>query len=352
LANGSHLFGGGVYLQKIGMLGKTLVTGATGFIGQEVARVLADRGERPRVLIRRDSRARFLDGIEAERVPGRLEDATSLGRAAAGCDTVIHLAARAVIEEYRRMQPSIVAGTAAMMRAARDAGVRTFVFASSLLVYSQMDGPIDEATLPLPATGYGQAKLEAELELIRVGGDAGMAVGVLRLPHVYGGRDLVMYRALRGLVALPRPTDQPIAHMHVKDVARALVAAAEIRYAGALPIGDDRPAPWLEFVAELHRQLPTFRQLIVPAPLVAGALHLFTPLRLLSRHPSLYTPQTVRSLREGLAVVPGLVRERLGMELLHPTLASGIAASLDRFRRAAGQVADPGWIPSPLDHSP
>ncbi len=60
---------------------KTLVTGATGFLGSHVARQLAARGERVRVLVRPSSDLRALDGLEAERVTGDLRDAASLGPA-------------------------------------------------------------------------------------------------------------------------------------------------------------------------------------------------------------------------------------------------------------------------------
>ena len=183
------------------------------------------------------------------------------------------------------MRPSIVEGSVAMMRATQAAGVRTFVFASTLLVYPDQPEQIDRSTVPGPLLGYGQAKLEAELELAQLGRQTGMTVAILRLPHVYGGRDLLMYRALHGLVILPRPGDKPVAHLHVSDVARALIDDAELGFQGALPIGDDHPAPWMKFLAELRERLPTLRQLIVPVALVKAGLHLFSPVRLLNGRP-------------------------------------------------------------------
>jgi dihydroflavonol-4-reductase len=72
---------------------KTLVTGATGFLGSHVARQLAGRGEDLRVLVRPASDVRALEGIEAERVTGDLRDPASLERAMVGVARVFHVAA-------------------------------------------------------------------------------------------------------------------------------------------------------------------------------------------------------------------------------------------------------------------
>src|SRR5216683_5267334 len=67
-----------------------LVTGASGFLGWHIARLLVERGHRVRALLRAGSR---IDGIDVERVTGDLRDADSLHRAAAGCSLVFHAAA-------------------------------------------------------------------------------------------------------------------------------------------------------------------------------------------------------------------------------------------------------------------
>src|SRR5690242_21735918 len=68
----------------------TLVTGASGFLGWHVARVLIERGHRVRALVRSGSRA---DGLDLETVTGDLRDAESLQRAIAGCGLLFHVAA-------------------------------------------------------------------------------------------------------------------------------------------------------------------------------------------------------------------------------------------------------------------
>ncbi len=101
--------------------GTTLLTGATGFVGSAVARVLAARGHQLRLLARPTSDRRNLAGLDAEIVIGDLTDPASLVRAAAGCRYVVHVAAdyRFWVPNPAEMLRANVAGTIAMMRAAQ-----------------------------------------------------------------------------------------------------------------------------------------------------------------------------------------------------------------------------------------
>ncbi|MBZ5645531.1 MAG: NAD-dependent epimerase/dehydratase family protein, partial [Acidobacteriia bacterium] len=103
---------------------KTLVTGATGFLGSHVARELAGRGESVRVLVRPSSNLRALEGFEAERVTGDLRDAESLDRALAGVSRVFHIAAdyRLWSRDPREIYESNVTGTRNLLESARRTG--------------------------------------------------------------------------------------------------------------------------------------------------------------------------------------------------------------------------------------
>jgi len=112
------------------------VTGATGFLGSHVARVLAEQGADLRLLVRPTSDLRNLDGVNADRVEGDLRDAASIEKALSGCDVVFHVAA-----DYRlwvrgrdsdEMYRSNVEGTRAVLEAARKQGVRRVVYTSSV----------------------------------------------------------------------------------------------------------------------------------------------------------------------------------------------------------------------------
>jgi dihydroflavonol-4-reductase len=113
---------------------KTLVTGATGFLGSHVARQLCERGESVRVLARPCSDLRALDGLPAERVVGDLRDAESLGEALAGVSRVFHVAAdyRLWARNPREIYESNVTGTQNLLDAARRTGVEKFVYTSTV----------------------------------------------------------------------------------------------------------------------------------------------------------------------------------------------------------------------------
>jgi dihydroflavonol-4-reductase len=113
---------------------KAFVTGATGFLGSHVARVLAEQGAELRLLVRPTSDLRNLDGLNSERVVGDLRDSASIEKAIAGCDVVFHIAAdyRLWVRDPGEMYRSNVEGTRSLLEAARKQGVRRVVYTSSV----------------------------------------------------------------------------------------------------------------------------------------------------------------------------------------------------------------------------
>src|ERR1035438_5222455 len=110
------------------------VTGATGFLGSHVARVLAEQGAELRLLVRPTSDLRNLDGLNADRAVGDLRDPASIAKALAGCDVVFHVAAdyRLWVRDPNEMYRSNVEGTRSLLEAARKQGVRRVVYTSSV----------------------------------------------------------------------------------------------------------------------------------------------------------------------------------------------------------------------------
>src|ERR1019366_4542590 len=112
------------------------VTGATGFLGSHVARVLAEQGAELRLLVRPTSDLRNLDGLAADRVVGDLRDSASIEKALSGCDVVFHVAADYRLwvrgRDSNEMYRSNVEGTRAVLEAARKQGVRRVVYTSSV----------------------------------------------------------------------------------------------------------------------------------------------------------------------------------------------------------------------------
>ena len=155
--------------------GPTLLTGATGFVGSAVARVLAARGHRLRLLVRPTSDRRNLDGLDAELALGDLTDPASLTRAASGCRYVFNVAA-----DYRFWVPDPAHDAARQCRrhAGGDArrtggaGVERIVHCSSIAALgTTADGtPADEATPAIEANFIGTYKRSKFLRRARGAG--------------------------------------------------------------------------------------------------------------------------------------------------------------------------------------
>jgi dihydroflavonol-4-reductase len=143
----------------------TLVTGASGFLGWHIARLLAERGHHVKALVRTEAR---LKEIEAEPVSGDLRDPASLERAVAGCGVVFHVAAdyRLWTRDPNAMYQSNVEGTRNLLEAARSAGVERVVYTSTVGCIGIPHGGIGDEDSPVgleDMTGpYKRTKFLAE----------------------------------------------------------------------------------------------------------------------------------------------------------------------------------------------
>jgi dihydroflavonol-4-reductase len=152
-----------------------LVTGASGFLGWHVARLLVERGCAVRALVRPASR---ITDLEAERVTGDLRDAASLERAVAGCGLVYHVAAdyRLWAKDPTELYRSNVDGTRNLLEAARNAGVERVVYTSTVGCIGIPANGVGDETVPVRladmAGAYKRSKFQAEqvaLEYARLG---------------------------------------------------------------------------------------------------------------------------------------------------------------------------------------
>jgi nucleoside-diphosphate-sugar epimerase len=171
-----------------------LITGANGFVGGAVAAHLTrDAQFAVRAATRRVD-WRPPAGAEAA-VVGDLAPSSDWSRALAGVQCVVHAAARVHVMEDRAQNPLAeyrrvnVEGTLALARQAGRAGVRRFIFVSSIKVNGESTAPAKPfraSDLALPVDAYGISKLEAEAALAAVCAETGMELVIVRPPLVYG----------------------------------------------------------------------------------------------------------------------------------------------------------------------
>jgi len=307
---------------------KLLVTGASGFIGHEVSRQLSLGGYRPRLMIRQAGDDCDICHFDADFVIADLRKPSSLKQAVKGVDGIIHLGARATFESYAILTPSILEGSLALMQAGIEAGIKQFVYSSSLLVYSGSFAPVNAATPVNPVLDYGRIKVDTEKQLSEMAASAGIAFAALRLPHVYGLRDLYFRQLAAGRLILPGLGKNVYTHLHVTDAARAIIACAEKAYTGILPFGDRRPSTWNDFLYHVKPHYPKARVLRMPQWLALLATALLTPFRSIRPNPGLETPGAVRTYNFNLAVEPDLLWQDLGLAPRYPTIYDGIPAAV------------------------
>ncbi|HEV7218457.1 MAG TPA: hopanoid-associated sugar epimerase, partial [Terriglobales bacterium] len=172
------------------------ITGATGFLGSHVARVLAEQGAQLRLLVRPTSDLKNIEGLNAERVSGDLRDAGSIEKAMSGCDVVFHVAAdyRLWAPDSDQMYRSNVEGTRTILNAARKNRVRRVVYTSSVATMGfTADGSSADENSPVSLENmighYKRSKYMAEQIAVEAGRN-GLDVVIVNPSTPVGERDI------------------------------------------------------------------------------------------------------------------------------------------------------------------
>ncbi|MBV9466973.1 MAG: NAD-dependent epimerase/dehydratase family protein [Solirubrobacterales bacterium] len=238
---------------------RVLVTGGSGFIGRQVVCSLSSAEASVRVL---DLEPHPDPAVDV--VIGDLADPRALETAlAGGFDSVVHLAA--VTSVLRSLEhPALtyrtnVAGTAALLEAARGAGVRALVFASTNAVTGPMQAPkISETAALRPLTPYGSTKAAAEMLMSAYTASYGVRCACLRLTNVYGpgmqAKDSIVARLMRAIrlgstFEIYGDGRQLRDYVHAGDVVGAItLALLDDRWQGPVVIGSGNSLSVLEVV--------------------------------------------------------------------------------------------------------
>ncbi len=200
------------------------VTGATGFVGRNLVRRLAEQGYSVRALVRR---GKTVEGAEV--VSGDLESPEALNALVRGARFVFHLGGRVTASNEAEFDRANVDGTTMLVKAAAEAGIERLIHVSSLAVTgpSLRGIPVDEKAGPAPVTAYGRSKLKGEI-VVR---DSRVPWVIARPCAVYGPHDrafLDLFRSVARLGVAPVIGDgrQELSMIHVEDLCEALVRLA------------------------------------------------------------------------------------------------------------------------------
>src|SRR5580765_5912346 len=218
------------------------VTGASGFIGANLAHELLARGHRVKALVRSGSDLRGLQGANVERFEGDVSDATSLKAALQGSHWCFHVAAsyHLWLRDYKPMYAANVQGTRNVIEAAASAGCTRIVYTSTVgciglpkpadgrIIPSDETTPVSEAQM---SNHYKRSKWQAErvaLELAR----QGLPVVIVNPSAPVGPRDVKPTPTGKVIVdflnrAMPAYLETGLNWVHVRDVAVGHILAAE-----------------------------------------------------------------------------------------------------------------------------
>lgn len=171
---------------------RMLITGANGFVGRATCAAAVSAGMEVRAATRNVSMQ--MGGVQSA-VMGDLDGNTAWEPILDGCGAVVHLAARVHVMkdvtqdplmEFRRIN---VLGTLHLARQAASAGVRRFIYISSIKINGEatLPGhPFDASDVPHPMDAYAISKMEVEQGLQAIAHETGMQVVIIRPPLVYG----------------------------------------------------------------------------------------------------------------------------------------------------------------------
>jgi len=243
----------------------TCVSGATGFLGAHVTRLLVERGDRVRVAYRNADRLEQLGGLEVDAVRADVRDREAMRTMLEGADVLYHTAGYVGSSPVERVWDMNAVAPRVAVEAAAAAGVRRVVVTSTISAVGPARGtPADEDN-PYPAGGldmaYPDAKRQGEIEALETGERTGVDVVCVNPAYVLGvpvnrgqagetsTRTVGNY--LRG--RLPAVIDAFMNFVDVEDVAAGHLLAAEHGRTGQRYILGGENLGWVELVERLAR---------------------------------------------------------------------------------------------------
>ncbi len=285
---------------------KALVTGATGFIGSSVVRELLKDGVEVRVLVRKTSDTRNINGLDVEKAYGDIRDKESVKSALKGCDTFYQTAALYSfwVPDNKVFYDINVEGTKAALSAALEQGVEKVVYTSSIVAIGS-SGPDklanEETEYNLWDTGnhYSRSKYLGEIEAKKFC-ERGLPVVIVNPAEVIGVRDIKPTPSGEMILdvvnkKMPGYIDGGVNLVDVEDVARGHILAAQKGRVGERYIlGNENLSvkDYLGLIAEIAGVEPPKMKLPLSLALMLG--YGYQLVSSVTRKPPVITPSVVR----------------------------------------------------------
>jgi dihydroflavonol-4-reductase len=322
-----------------------LVTGANGFVGSHLVELLLSQGWSVRCLVRERSNLRWIPRERVSLHYGEVStsDTVPLEPAVHDASVVFHLAAVTSAPSDGQYERVNAGGTARIVDAVRRApGSPLLVFCSSQAASgpARLGRPTREDDDPAPVSAYGRSKLAAE----RVVRDSGIRYSIVRPPTVYGPRDTDVLEAFRlarrGIALRIASESQKVSIVHVADLVRGFVAAADAPSGGTYFMTDGVSHSWRELVDGIGSAVGRVPRVIpVPRAVALAAASIGRALSALSGRKPLLTPDRVAEMSQiDWSCDDSRARRELGYVSTIP-LNRGLQETADWYRSV-------GWLKS------
>jgi len=243
---------------------KILVTGANGFVGSNVVKELLKDRREVKIIIRKNSDTRNIDGLDVEIVYGDIRDKDSISLAIQGCDTLYHIAAYYSSEKIdaKIMYDINVEGTKNVLNSALEKETKKVVYTSTIGTIGQTTNrslPNEETPFNLwnTASDYVKSKYLAELEALKLY-EKGLPVVIVNPCAPVGAGDIKPSVSGQRILdylngKIPPYPEGGINWIHVRDVARGHILAAERGGIGAKYILGNRNLSVTEFLELMEK---------------------------------------------------------------------------------------------------
>lgn len=320
---------------------KVFLTGATGFVGSLLAEKLLEKGYEVRCLVRKQSNLRWIADLNIECHYGSLFDKDSLLRGIKDCEYVYHVAGTTKARTEKEYFDSNLGGVINLFDACVESGlpIKRFLHVSSQAAVgpSPTIVPIDETHPANPLTYYGRSKLAGE-EYIRERMDK-LPVTIVRPPAVYGQRDtdvLDFFKTVKnGIVPQLGGTEKYLSLIHVKDLVRGIIMAAESEntIGKTYFLTSRKPYSW-EDVARTTLNVLGKKGIKVPVPvtLMRGVAMVSEGIAALTKKPTIVNNQKIIEMKQDYwTCSPEKAREEFGFES-EISLEDGIRETLTWYK--------------------